>query len=92
MLKGAGKLVGGIASAFESLLGGASKPAKDDNRIPLDAGTVPPKAEIDEASHREHEQKSARRQKYLRDHSREVPDEIQRDADITKGRERTRGE
>jgi hypothetical protein len=98
LLKGAGKVAGGIANILESLLGGgASAPAKgrakDDNKIPLDAGKVPPRAEIDEASRREHEQKSARRQKYLREHSREVPDEVQRDADIErdkKGRERTR--
>ena len=60
LLKGAGKAAGGIANIFESLLGGgASTPAKgrakDDNKIPLDAGKVPPRAEIDEASHREHE-------------------------------------
>ena len=40
--------------------------------------------------HREQEQKSARRQKYLRDFSREVPDEMQRDADIERDRQRPR--
>ena len=75
--------------------GGSGKPAKDDNKIPLNAGPSSTKAEHDEAIHREQEQKSARRQKYLADHAREVPDEKQRDADIErdkKGRERTRGE
>jgi hypothetical protein len=95
LAKGAGKLAGGVARLFESLLGGgSSKPAKDDNRLPLDRGAVPPKAERDEALHREQDQQSSRRQKYLREFSREVPDEVQRDADIerdkTKGRERTR--
>ena len=105
ILKTAGKALDGIANAFEGLFGGAPTPskdgapkgsAKDDNKIPLDPGKVPPKAAIDEASRREHEDKSAIRQKYLRHHSREVPDELQRDADIqrdpTTGRERTRGE
>jgi hypothetical protein len=99
VLRTAGKIAGGIASAFESLLGGASpspKRGKDYEKTPLDAGAVQSKPEHDEAIHREQEQKSARRQKYLRIHSREVPDEKQRDADIerdpTKGRERTRGE
>jgi hypothetical protein len=75
LLKTAGKALDGIASAFESLFGGAPR--------------KPPKG-----SRREHEEKSARRQKYLQKFSREVPDEVQRDADIehdkTKGRERTR--
>jgi hypothetical protein len=103
LLKGAGKLAGGIANVFESLLGGAPTPpkggaegsAKDDNRIPLDPGKVPPKDEIDKAQRLDHEQRSARHAKYLQKFSREVPDEVQRDADIEhdkKGRERTRGE
>lgn len=99
-VKAAGKVLGGVATAFEGLLGGgASKPkrgAKDDNKTPLDAGAVPPKAEIDAASRLEQDQQSARRAKYLQEFSREVPDEVQRDADIErdnkKGRERTRGE
>ena len=96
VVKTAAKALDGIASAFESLFGGGSKPAKDESRSPLDAGAVETKAEHDEAIHREQEQKSARRQKYLREYSREVPDEMQRDADLerdkTTGRERTRGE
>ena len=64
MLKGAAKLAGGIASAFESLLGGGSKPAKDESKRPLDAAPMPPNTEHEEATHREQEQKSARRQKY----------------------------
>ena len=63
-LKGAAKLAGGIASAFESLLGGGSKPAKDESKRPLDAAPMPPNTEHEEATHREQEQKSARRQKY----------------------------
>lgn len=100
VVKTAGKALDSIASAFEGLFGGASKPlkgsAKELEKAPLDAGPAPAKAEQDEALHREHEQQSGRRQKYLRSHSREVPDEKQRDADIerdtSKGRERTRGE
>ncbi len=95
MLKGAAKLAGGLASAFESLLGGGTKPAKDESKRPLDAAPMPPNAEHEEAIHREQEQKSARRQKYLQKFSREVPDELQHAADLErdrKGRERTRGE
>jgi hypothetical protein len=98
VLKAAGKALDGVASAFESLFGGASPPkrrAKDDDRSPLDFGPVSTKEQIDEASRREQEQQSDRRQRYLRTHSREVPDEKQRDADFEldrKGRERTRGE
>jgi hypothetical protein len=101
LLKGAGKVAGGIVNVLESLLGGgASRPAKgsakDDNKIPLDPGKVPSKDEADKLRRIEQEQQSTRRQKYLRLHSREVPDELQRDADIqrdpTTGRERTRGE
>jgi hypothetical protein len=96
IVKGAAKLAGGLLNILESAIGGASKPAKDHSKTPLAAGAVQSKAEHDEAVHREHEEKSTRRQKYLRIHSREVPDEVQRDADIerdqTKGRERTRGE
>ena len=94
--KAAGKALEGVASAFESLFGGApSKPARDDDKRPLDAGPAPREAEIDEALLREQEQQSARRAKYVQKFSREVPDERQRDADIEhdkKGRERTRGE
>ena len=79
-------------NVLDGLLGGASTRAKDDTKTPLDAGGA---SASDEAVHREQEQKSARRQKYLSDFSREVPDEKQRDAEIErdrKGRERTRGE
>jgi hypothetical protein len=95
ILKGAGKLAGVL---FSALLGESPSPkqGKDYGKAPLDAGGASPRPDIEEAVHREQEQKSARRQKYLRDHSREVPDEAQREADIerdqTKGRERTRGE
>lgn len=103
VLKTAGKVAEGVATAFEGLFGGgSSKPAKsargkaqDYEQAPLDGGTVPPQAEIDAASRQEHEQKSATRQKYLKDFSREVPDELQQAADMerdTKGRERQRGE
>jgi relaxase-like protein len=94
-LKTAGKLAGAL---FSALLGESPSPkqGKDYEKAPLDAGAAQPRPDIEEAVHREQEQKSARRQKYLRDYSREVPDEKQRDADIerdqTKGRERTRGE
>ncbi len=94
LVKGAAKFAGGLLGILESALGGASKPPKDHSKTPLAAGAAQPKAEHDEAIHSEQEQKSARRQKYLREFSREVPDEKQRDADIerdqTKGRERTR--
>ena len=98
--KTAGKALGGIASAFEGLLGGASKPAKgsakDYEKTPLDVGPVPSKPEMDEGLRHQQNEQTARRQKYLITHSREVPDEVQRDADIerdkTTGRERTRGE
>jgi len=100
ILKTAGKALEGIANAFEGLLGGgASKPpkhGKDVEKAPLDAAPVQRAAAHEEAIHREQEQKSARRQKYLREFSREVPDEQQHAADLerdnTKGRERTRGE
>ena len=108
VLKTAGKALDGVAgsmaTAFEGLLGGAASKPKDaekgtaqaDEKRPLDAGGAQSKAEHDEAIHREQEQQSARRQRYLREFSREVPDEKQRDAEIerdqTKGRERTRGE
>jgi hypothetical protein len=95
--RGAGKLAGGLLSILESALGANPSPkqGRDYTKTPLDAGGAS-RPDIDEAVHREQEQKSARRQKYLADFSREVPDEKQRDADIerdqTKGRERTRGE
>jgi hypothetical protein len=95
VLKTAGKLAGGLLTALESALGAGPSPkqGKDYEKAPLDAGGAQPRPDIEEAVHREEEQKSARRQKYLRDFSREVPDEKQRDADIeSKGRERTRGE
>jgi hypothetical protein len=97
-MKAAGKIAEGVATAFEGLFGGGSskpaKKAKDYEQAPLDAGNVPTQAEIDAASRQEHEQRSATRQKYLKDFSREVPEEAQRDADIErdKGRERQRGE
>ena len=94
IFKAAEKALDGLASAFESLLGGGSRPAKDESKTPLDAGAVPPRDEIDEAVQREQEEKSARRAKYLQKFSREVPDELQHAADLDhdkKGRERTRG-
>jgi hypothetical protein len=97
ILKGAGKLAGGLFSILESALGGSPSPkrGKDYEKAPLDAGGAG-RPDIEDAVHREQEQKSKVRQKYLSDFSREVPDEKQRDADIerdkTKGRERTRGE
>ena len=102
ILRGAGKALGIIGGVLETLLGAPSKPARDESKAPLDGGGAASAAH-DEAIHREQEQKSARRQKYLRQHSREVPDEAQRDADIERnrkereerdkgGRERTRGE
>ena len=93
--KAAGKALEGVASAFESLFGGAPSKPRDDDKRPLDRGSPPPQAEIDEALLREQEQQSARRAKYVQKFSREVPDERQRDAEIEhdkKGRERTRGE
>ena len=82
-VKAAGKILDGMASAFEGLLGGGSSPkphdaAKegrehpDDNRRPLDAGPVPPPEVRVEAVKREEEQKSTRRQELLRDYGREV--------------------
>ena len=95
VVKAAGKALDAVANAFEGLLGGgASKPkqSKDVEKAPLDAGGVPPKEEIDKARGLDQEQQSARRQKYLREFSREVPQERERDAEVErdKGRERER--
>jgi hypothetical protein len=96
--KAAGKALDAVATAFEGLFGAASPPkggAKDDDKTPLDAEAVSPKAEIDEALRREQDQQSKRRAKYVREFSRELPDETARDAEIErdkKDRERTRGE
>lgn len=92
-LKAAGKVLEGVASVFESLLGGASAPAKDAKDYDKLPEGKPPK--IEEATHHEQDQKAANRQKYLKDFSREVPDEMQPTADMErdkKGRERQRGE
>jgi Relaxase/Mobilisation nuclease domain len=94
--RGAGKLAGGLLSILESALGASPSPkqGKDYTKAPLDAGGAQ-RPDIEEAVHQEQEQKSKRRQKYLSDHSREVPDEKQQEADLErdrKGRERTRGE
>ena len=107
-VKAAGKILDGLASAFEGLMGGGSSPRPrdaategrehpDDNRRPLDAGPVPPPEVRAEAVKREEEQKSARRQELLRDYSREVTPENERDAAIERdqrnrggGRERER--
>lgn len=97
VVKAAGKALDAVATAFESLLGGAPAKskgrAKDDDRIPLDTGPVPAKAEIEEAHRRDQEERSSRRQRYLREFSREVPQEGERDAELErdrKGRERER--
>ncbi len=96
-VKTAGKILDGLASAFEGLLGGGSSPrprdaAKegrehpDDNRRPLDAGPVPPPEVRVEAVKREEEQKSTRRQELLRDYGREVLPENEQDAKIERDR------
>lgn len=93
ILKTAGKIAETVANALEGLLGGGSSKPKDDDKRPLDAGPVPPKAEIDEAHRLDQEQRSSRRQKYLQDFSREVPQETEKDAEIDRdrrGRERER--
>ena len=98
VLRTAGKIAGGLLSALESAMGASPSPkqGEDYEKTPLATGGASPRPDIEEAVHREQEQKSARRQRYLRNHSREVPDEKQHDADIqrdpTTGRERTRGE
>jgi hypothetical protein len=100
-VKAAGKILDGMASAFEGLFGGGSAPkpkdAADDNRRPLDAGPAPPPEARVEAVTREEEQKSARRQELLRDYGREVLPENEQDAKIERdqrdrggGRERER--
>ena len=100
-VKTAGKILDGMASAFEGLLGGGSSPrprdaAKegreqpDDNRRPLDAGPVPPPEMRAEAVKREEEQKSTRRQELLRDYGREVLPETEQDAKIERD-QRNRG-
>jgi hypothetical protein len=100
-VKTAGKILDGMASAFEGLLGGGSSPkphdaAKegreqpDDSRRPLDAGPVPPPEMRAEAVKREEEQKSTRRQELLRDYGREVPQETEQDAKIERD-QRNRG-
>jgi hypothetical protein len=96
IVKRAVRFGGGLFGILESALGGSPslKRGKDYEKAPLDAGGASG-PDIEDAVHREQEQKSARRQKYLRVHSREVPDEKQQEADIErdkKGRERTRGE
>lgn len=93
ILKTAGKIADTVANALEGLLGGGGSKPKDDDKRPLDAGPVPPKVEIDEAHRLDQEQRSARRQRYLQDFSREVPQETEKDAEIDrdrKGRERER--
>jgi hypothetical protein len=100
-VKAAGKILDGLATAFEGLLGGGSSPrprdaAKegreqpDDNRRPLDAGPVPPPEVRVEAVKREEEQKSTRRQELLRDYGREVTPETEQDAKIERD-QRNRG-
>ena len=100
-LKTAGKILDGLASAFEGILGGGSSPRPrdaategreqpDDNRRPLDAGPLPPPEVRVEAVKREEEQKSTRRQELLRDYGREVTPETEQDAKIERD-QRNRG-
>jgi hypothetical protein len=105
--KGVGKTVDGLAGAFEGLFGGggARKPhdqephapyAPGEDFKPLDRGGPATRPDHDESVHQAEEAKTQRRQSYLRDFDREVPDETQRDADLNRshegGRERKRGE
>jgi len=93
----AGKAVragGGLLSGIARGLMGETPARGDDlERRPLDRGA---KRHDEEAQRQAEADQSQRRQRYLRKHSREVPDEMQHDADIerdkTRGRERTRGE
>ena len=89
--KGA-KLVGLADGLFNSLLGETPKPrSKEREGRALDPGApqLP-----DEGARQDEAAKTQARQRYMRQHSREVPDEKQRDADIerdpTTGRDRTR--
>jgi hypothetical protein len=104
ILKSVGKIADKAASLAESFLGGGpSKPhigerarAREEG-IPLDQGQPLASKENEERLRQIEQQQSVRRQQYLRDFDREVPDERQRDADLTRGgqeggRERKRGE
>jgi hypothetical protein len=75
---GFGKALGFMSAAFSALMGESPspQPQKDASRT---------QAEADLA---------ARRQRFIRDYGQDIPDERQRDAeiDITRGRERRRGE
>ncbi len=79
--------------------GGKSTKADREERQPPDRGSPAPLHEQEQRAHQAEADQTARRQQYLRDFDREVPDERQRDADIEKsqreqegGRERRRGE
>jgi hypothetical protein len=105
--KGVSKLADGIAGTMEGLLGGggARKPRDDgtvpthgagDDARPLDRGAPLPHDEHEARLQQAEDAKSATRQRYLRDLGQEVPEERQRDADLSRshdgGRERKRGE
>jgi hypothetical protein len=68
--------------------GGASAPSPAPTT--KHEATAPPT----ESQQREEAQRSTHRQELLRDYGREIPDEVERDAEIERdrGRERTRGE
>lgn len=106
VVKAAGKALDGVATAFEGLFGGGPAKTRDRGNEPqgpaheppasLDPGPRLPQGEHAQRVRQAEDDKAARRAQFLRDFDREVPDERQRDADLTRkyegGRERKRGE
>jgi hypothetical protein len=72
-----GKALGFISSALSALMGESPAPP------PRTKDAAQTQAEADLA---------ARRQRFIRDYGQEIPDERQRDEEISRGRERRRGE
>ncbi len=96
-IKAASNALDGIATTFESLLGGAPSRPKDDAATPTPAVNKAARAiEARQEQMRQADEgdRSARLAKYLQDFSREVPQSQERDVQIERdrGRERKRGE
>ena len=102
IVKGFGKGLDSVANSIEGLFGGG--PARDadghpiaarENVGPTDPGPLPSKATPDELALQAEDDRKKRRQEYLRDFDREVPQETEHEAQMERdrrGRERTRGE
>lgn len=98
--RGVGKALDGAASAFESLFGGGSPAPEETRERPLDHGAPPSEEERAKAVKREADAENERRAKYLRAFDREIPQGLEKDAEIERdqqnrergGRERRRGE